>query len=1058
MRRFRPLLPLSAAIALLVLPSPASANLTGSTLLVSRPDGTGPVQAPIDNDSAAPLAVSADGRYVAFLSAADGFAPGANPSVTNLFVRDTVTDTTTLASRSDGLAGAGVNADVAGDELAQIGIVVQPATQALGAPQDRPHVIVVFSTKATNLVDHASRAVPATGGREAVWMRDVTAGTTYLVSRASGLTGAPADGPSLQPSIAAGPRGPLVAFSSESTNLDRAGPTSPSRSVYLRETAEGFTHPVSCLPDRCSVPSGSSSEPSLQVVATGAEVGLCPRGAQCALVAFKTADPEVAGAGAGTASTQIAVASSIEKADGSGLGEFDGFHVASSVSLRPGTPGNGFSAGPELSPDGLGVAFFSDSTNLDPFGPPLPPNPIEAYVHAFASNATGLASVGKGVAGNSLAANAPVTAVSIAGPIQSWRFGFHSVSTNLGVPTNLDGLNRAYQVRPVAEAPTLLDRAGGANGAIGNGESAHVELSADGSTAAFLSDSSNLNAGGGSDFGRVYVRRIDPAAPNFNSLELVSRPSGTGVFSVDSKRASITTSAVSADGRYVAFQSDADDLSSLDDNRFTNVFVRDTGNGTTTLVSRANGAEGAAANSSSQLNGISDDGQRILFTTAAENLGPGQRDQHAYVRDVAAQTTTIVTRANGPTGTIAPGLGRDISGNGNRVAFTSGRPLDPEADNGFGHLYVRDLAAQTTTFADRANGVTGLAAGTHAEEAVLNHDGNRVAWTTRAFIRVPGAEPTDRQRVYVRDLGTGTTVLASRADGTGGAESNADSFHPAINAAGDVVAFESAATNLGATSQFNLVWVRRLGTGRTELVSRADGAAGAPADIMSHSPSIDASGTRIAFASVASNLGPVPIGAGASHHAYVRDTSANTTELVDRVNGVGGAPAEPTNIVGVSISASGDCVAFAGTGANFTDDLASADFTIVRERVLRGSCGIPAGSIASLGPVRLTRLRIRPKRFHVGRRGGAKISFKLSAASRVSLGFDRMVRKRSGAKRVPRRAGRLNLRGRAGANRLHFSGRLRRRALRPGRYRLTARPLRGTPVTRPFVVLRRPAR
>jgi len=56
-----------------------------------------------DNASGAPLALaaSADGRYVAFVSAADGFGSGADPRVSNGFVRDTASGATTLVSRSD---------------------------------------------------------------------------------------------------------------------------------------------------------------------------------------------------------------------------------------------------------------------------------------------------------------------------------------------------------------------------------------------------------------------------------------------------------------------------------------------------------------------------------------------------------------------------------------------------------------------------------------------------------------------------------------------------------------------------------------------------------------------------------------------------------------------------------------------------------------------------------------------------------------------------------------------------------------------------------------------
>jgi TolB protein len=1050
-------LPLLLALAALALPSAAAAAPAGSTFLVSRPDGTGPLAPLTDNSSVGPLAVSDEGRYVAFLSQADGFAPGADPRFLNLYVRDTVANTTTLASRSDGLNGVGVNADVEWTDRAQIGITVQPGTRFMDAPHDRPHVLVVFSTEATNLVDHSDRTAPPTQGREAVWMRDVTAGTTYLVNRLNTFTG-PMEGRAYQPSIAAGPRGPLIAFAFRPVTN---GP--PVGSVYVREMAENFTRQISCSVFRCGILSGVSEEPSLRFVDNTENGGsdFCPAGEQCAVVAFTTRDKVILGTVIDPNVSQIAVSRALEKHDGTGLAEADFGKNASVVWREPRQLGNASSRDPSLAPDGSAVAFVSEATNLDPIGPPLPPgNPNEGYVHSGLN--TGIVSVTENAAGNPIPADSNVTQISIGGAGSAWRYGFTTGASNFGFPS--DGFfMRAFQVLPVNEPASLLDRPAGASGVAGNSPSGEVALSADGTTAVFVSGSGNLNTGVGEDFSRVYRRRIDPRASGFNSLQLVSRPSGTGAFASDAKRPTITHSAISADGRYVAFESDADDLSSADDDRLRNVYVRDTVSGTTTLVNRASGANGAAADAPAQLNGISENGQRVLFTTRAGNLGVSRQVEHAFVRDLAAQTTTVVTRANGPTGTISSGDGMSISGDGNRVAFRSGQPLDPDGGDG-AHLYIRDLAAQTTTLADREDGVAGRAARAQPEEASLDRDGSRVAWTTRVGMNLPGQVGVHLLRVYVRDLAAGTTMLASRADGALGAEVDGDSGAPALNAAGDVVAFESDAINLGNVSERS-IWIRRLSTGRTELVSRANGPAGRSANQPAFNPSIDASGERVAFVTHANNFGPNPNEEGPptpGSPTYVRDMKAKTTELVSRVNGVAGARAEPAGFGAVSISASGDCVAFVGSGLNYTDAYASADFTAVRERVLRGSCGptsVPSAGVAEPAPEPpvLSRLQMKPTRFHVGGPdGGARISFQLSADSPVTLAFDRMIRGARTSRLGSRRVGHITVQGHAGANTIRFSGRLRGRPLRPGRYRWTATPLQGSAATGRFLVVRAP--
>src|SRR4051794_41094013 len=182
MRRFL-LLALTIA-AVLVAPAAATAAGPGSTVLVSRPDGIGPVPPALDGFSS-PAGVSDDGRYALFTTSADGFADGGDPRVSSLLLRDTQTAETTLVSRSDGKDGVAANADAR-----RASIAVTPAG----------HVLVAFDSEATTLSDHVSGPIrPAHDRDEIVWLRDVTAGTTTLVSRAGGATGAPANNAAFAP-------------------------------------------------------------------------------------------------------------------------------------------------------------------------------------------------------------------------------------------------------------------------------------------------------------------------------------------------------------------------------------------------------------------------------------------------------------------------------------------------------------------------------------------------------------------------------------------------------------------------------------------------------------------------------------------------------------------------------------------------------------------------------------------------------------------------------------------------------------------------------------------
>src|SRR5439155_26625178 len=104
-------------------------------------------------------------------------------------------------------------------------------------------------------------------------------------------------------------------------------------------------------------------------------------------------------------------------------------------------------------------------------------------------------------------------------------------------------------------------------------------------------------------------------------------------------------SSISADGRFVAFESLASDLVANDTNNASDIFVRDLIAGTTTLASvSANGV--SPGNGASSWPVMSPDGRFILFESRASNLVLNDLNNAGdlFVRDIAARTTTLVTR------------------------------------------------------------------------------------------------------------------------------------------------------------------------------------------------------------------------------------------------------------------------------------------------------------------------------------------------------------------------------------------------------------------------------
>ena len=253
---------------------------------------------------------------------------------------------------------------------------------------------------------------------------------------------------------------------------------------------------------------------------------------------------------------------------------------------------------------------------------------------------------------------------------------------------------------------TLVSRASGANGVKGNCVSFGPSLSANGRLVAFVSGASDLTPGArpkraDCELPEVYLRDIGA-----NTTTLVSRASG--VVGARANGQSLGGS-ISGDGRVVAFSSYATNLTPETSHRALGtlgrpqVFVRDLASGRTTLVSRASGRRGAPSNGGSYAYAvISADGRFVAFGSRATNLSRADHDRayDVYVRDLRANTTTLVSRASGAAGTKANAGGVDasataISADGRFVAFrTAASNLSPDDRDRTEEVWVRDLAAQ----------------------------------------------------------------------------------------------------------------------------------------------------------------------------------------------------------------------------------------------------------------------------------------------------------------------------------------------------------------------------
>jgi Tol biopolymer transport system component len=373
-----------------------------------------------------------------------------------------------------------------------------------------------------------------------------------------------------------------------------------------------------------------------------------------------------------------------------------------------------------------------------------------------------------------------------------------------------------------------------------NGED--PEISSDGRFVAFDSEAPNLVAGDTNGVRDVFVR--DRVA---GTTERVSVTNGGAQANGES-----LMGAISSDGRFVAFDSEAPNLVAGDTNRKSDVFVRDRVAGTTERVSI--GRRGAQANEDSSVGAISADGRFVAFESDATNLVAGGMNQlnGIFVRDRVAGTTERVSVASGGAPANNDSSWPWISADGRFVVFDSfASNLVVGDTNRKGDVFVRDRAAGTTERVSVATGGAQANDESGISVRAASADGRFVGFESDATNLVAG-DTNGVRDVFVRDRVAGTT---ERVDiGRGGAQANLESLMGAISADGRFVVFDSEAPNLVADDTNGRwdVFVRDRVAGTTERASVANG--GAQANDGSDWSSISADGRFVAFGSDATNL------------------------------------------------------------------------------------------------------------------------------------------------------------------------------------------------------------
>ena len=407
----------------------------------------------------------------------------------------------------------------------------------------------------------------------------------------------------------------------------------------------------------------------------------------------------------------------------------------------------------------------------------------------------------------------------------------------------------AASAQPAIAASTQVDRASVSSlGDQGNNYSSGPAVSGDGRYVAFLSNASNLVPDDTNQAGDIFIRDLKTG-----STSRVNESTR----GVQANGRTNQGPAISGNGRYVAYVSDATNLVADDTNDTGDVFVRDLRTGRTTRVNVTGSGEQANRGSDGDVPwsvtgsvSISTDGRYVAFHSGASNLVPGDTNGvgDVFVRDLRARTTTRVSLSDTGAQASYGGFNPSISGDGQHVGFLSDTPdLVPEDTNGIGDVFVRDLRAGTTSRVSVAStGEQAYDGESYRSYVALSADGRYVTFTSSASTLVPD-DTNNRYDVFMHDRKAGRTSRIS-VSSTGG-QLDRDSNGPAISADGRFIIFHSDVSSPNGMALF--LRDRRANTTRMIAVTHAGNFSYGPEDV-----AISTDGRHVTFISELSTLVP----------------------------------------------------------------------------------------------------------------------------------------------------------------------------------------------------------
>jgi len=777
-------------------------QFAGTTVLVSaRFDGLAG-----GNGDSTPAAISTNGQFALFESAASDLVSGDTNNARDIFIRDIQSGTTTLISvKTNGGSGNGLSRNAA------------------LTPDGR---FVVFASAASNLVADDTNSITD------VFVRDRQTATTALVSVGAKFVGSALASRSDAPEIT--PDGRYVVFYSSATNLIPG--VNLVGEVYVRDLIGGMTMLASTNARSIALSAlGSTNIFSCNhsISADGRYVGFeaCTNGVE----PFNSLD-------GGRAITRGVILRHDLL-----TGNTDTVFADATVPIIP--PEDIHTL--DMTPDGRFVAFVAN-TNIS------------------GTNATCIR-LWDSLTGTNILISSDLSSNVTLGTVCDWPLldasgryvAFLCNATNLTTNALTGEFHRF--VRDTLTGTTALvnvDTNGIGAGVIADAPAA---MSADGRYVAFDALDGSSVANDRNRASDVLLRDMIASTSELISVRQPTLPALSA-----NGNSGLTTFTVSTNGRYVAFTSDADDLVLGDTNGYRDVFVRDLQTGTNLLVSVS--TNGTSGDGMSFAPFISSDGRFVAFGSTANNLAPNDTNgfQDVFIRDLSLAPTELVSLS---INNIGPGNGDSsgptVSADGRYVSFTSdARNLVAGTTTFDTRLFVRDMVAGTNYLL--VSGVSGRS---------VTPDGSKIAYTG-------SSSPTILQVWNASSL-TKTTIYSSSISAP---------LRPAISLNGLRVAYAAGSSITIASLQSSTNW--------TVIMNGLSGSAGSI-----HSFSAD--GRFLAFANRASNA---PTDMNAMSDIYLYDTQAGTNLLVSRAFNSAFAPNGAADYP--SISADGRFIAYRSVATN----------------------------------------------------------------------------------------------------------------------------------------------